>query len=231
MNCKALATDFDETIAESRRVRPETLEALRKVREAGISLVLITGRSVENVIEIFPEVDLFHLVLGENGSVMYAPDSKVITLLSDPPRPEFIYALKSKGVDPLMLGLVMVAAWAEHLQTIQDTISELNLPLEITFNNGAAMVTPAGVNKGSGLIAAARVLGIEVGAVVAVGDAENDGALLEAAGYSVAVANAVPELKAKADFVTAGTAGYGVVELVELMLDGKLQEKTLAGKS
>ena len=229
MNCKLLATDYDETVAESTRVRPETLDALRELREAGIRLVLTTGPSVENVLQIFPGVNVFHLVLGENGSVMYDPDSKVTTLLGDPPPAIFVETLKRKGVDPLSIGLVMVAAWSEHLQTIKDTISELNLPLEITYNNGAAMVTPAGVNKGSGLRTAAKKLGIDVNHTVAVGDAENDWALLNASGYAVAVANAVPELKAKADLVTTGRAGNGVTELVSLIIEGKLQGKTLAG--
>ena len=227
MKYRALATDYDETIAEGGHVRPETLEALQKLRNTGCRLVLITGRSVDNVIDIFPGGELFNLVLGENGSVLYEPHTKTVTPLGPKPSAEFIDRLKRKGVDPISVGLVMVAAWSEHLQTVKETIRELDLPLEITYNNGAAMVMPAGVNKGSGLIAAARMLGIDASETVAVGDAENDIALLNASGYAVAVANAVPELQAKADFITNGRAGLGVAELVDLMLDGKLQERTL----
>ena len=119
MKYQALATDYDETIAENTRVQPGTLEALQKLREAGTRLLLITGRSVENVVRILPAVELFHLVLGENGSVLYNPDSKITTLLGDLPPPAFIDSLKRKGVDPLSVGLVMVADWSENLTIIK----------------------------------------------------------------------------------------------------------------
>src|SRR5690606_16454890 len=53
---------------------------------------------------------------------------------------------------------------------------------------------------------------------VAVGDAENDHALLHLCECAVAVANALPALKARADIVTAGDHGAGVVELIEEIL-------------
>jgi hydroxymethylpyrimidine pyrophosphatase-like HAD family hydrolase len=45
---------------------------------------------------------------------------------------------------------------------------------------------------------------------VAVGDGENDVALLRAAGVGVAVENAVEELKAEADIVLTAPAGDGI---------------------
>ena len=60
--------------------------------------------------------------------------------------------------------------------------------------------------------------------VVAVGDAENDHALLASAEFAVAVANAVPTLKQRADLVTAGAAGAGVRELCDRMIAGDLAD-------
>jgi hydroxymethylpyrimidine pyrophosphatase-like HAD family hydrolase len=51
-----------------------------------------------------------------------------------------------------------------------------------------------------------------------VGDAENDRAFLDACGYSVAVANALPELKDHVDLVTRGRHGEGVEELIASLL-------------
>ncbi len=222
MRFNVLATDYDETIAEKAAVDQETVDALRRLRQSGRSLVLVTGRFVENLHNIFPEIELFHLVIAENGAVLYEPDTRSATLLTQPPPPEFAAALSRKGVVPLAVGKVMVAAWSEHLPTIRQTITELNLPLEITSNRRAALVLPAGIDKASGLRAALARLGSNPAKAVGIGDAENDAALLAACGCGVAVANALPELQAQADFVTSGRAGAGVRELIDLLLENDL---------
>jgi hypothetical protein len=79
------------------------------------------------------------------------------------------------------------------------------------------MVLPSGINKASGLLAACEELGISPHNVVAIGDAENDHAFLQAAGCGVAVANALPALKANASFVTKASRGGGVAELMALI--------------
>ena len=80
------------------------------------------------------------------------------------------------------------------------------------------MLLPPGVTKGTGLFRALGELGISYHNTVAVGDAENDHALFDVSELAVAVANAVPSLIEHADVVLHGTAGDGVVEL----LDGPL---------
>jgi hypothetical protein len=83
-------------------------------------------------------------------------------------------------------------------------------------------VLPSGVNKKSGLAAALADLGISLHNVVGVGDAENDHELLRACECGVAVANALPALKAEADLVTEGSRGAGVRELVDRLLEDDL---------
>jgi hypothetical protein len=77
------------------------------------------------------------------------------------------------------------------------------------------MVLPRGVDKASGLIAAADRLGLSPPAIVAIGDAENDQAMLQKCGLGVAVENALDVIKAVADHVTAGCAGEGVARFVD----------------
>jgi hypothetical protein len=76
------------------------------------------------------------------------------------------------------------------------------------------MILPPGVNKASGLAAALKELGLSPRNLVAAGDAENDHALLDMAEYSVAVANAIPTLKAVADRVTVEPRGDGILEVI-----------------
>jgi hydroxymethylpyrimidine pyrophosphatase-like HAD family hydrolase len=63
--------------------------------------------------------------------------------------------------------------------------------------------------------------------VVAVGDAENDQTFLAAPGFSAAVANALPALKAWVHLVTAGDHGAGVAELIDAFLADDLGSVTL----
>lgn len=58
-----------------------------------------------------------------------------------------------------------------------------------------------GANKGGGLSLACRAAGLEPAEVVAFGDGPNDLELLEAAGLGVAMGNAHPEVRARADRV------------------------------
>jgi hypothetical protein len=78
------------------------------------------------------------------------------------------------------------------------------------------MVLPSGINKASGLRAALKRLRLSPLNVVGIGDAENDQAFLGACGCAVAVANALPAVRAKADFVVADH-GAGVAELAHML--------------
>ncbi|MEO0853711.1 MAG: HAD hydrolase family protein, partial [Cyanobacteria bacterium J06648_11] len=54
--------------------------------------------------------------------------------------------------------------------------------------------------------------------VAGIGDAENDIHLLDVCAYKVAVANALPVLKARADFVTRAERGAGASECIDRLL-------------
>jgi hypothetical protein len=79
-------------------------------------------------------------------------------------------------------------------------------------------VLPSGVNKATGLCAALDELGLSRHNAVAIGDAENDHALLQTCECGVVVSNALQPLKDKADLVTKGDHGRGVAELIDHML-------------
>jgi Cof subfamily protein (haloacid dehalogenase superfamily) len=77
-----------------------------------------------------------------------------------------------------------------------------------------------GVSKGAALAEYLAELGIETDEVMAIGDSENDASMLAAAGFAVAMGNAVPALKAAADAVTATNGDDGVaVALRRWVLD------------
>jgi hypothetical protein len=98
------------------------------------------------------------------------------------------------------------------------TIHEMGLDLQIVFNKHSVMVLPASINKATGLTAALDELGETAEATVAVGDAENDLVMLGLSGCGVAVGNALPSVKDRADLVMDGRAGEGVRQLIRWML-------------
>jgi HAD superfamily hydrolase (TIGR01484 family) len=227
MRYDAFATDYDGTLATEGRVDEATLEALERLRNSGRRLILVTGREMDDLLQVFPRIDLFERVVAENGALLYRPATRETKRLAEAPPEHFAKTLRDRGVAPLSVGEVVVATWTPHEKTVLDVIRELGLELQVIFNKGAVMVLPSGVNKATGLTAALQELGLSPQNAVGVGDAENDHAFLSLCECSVAVANALPVLKEQADWVTEGSRGAGVTELIDRLLatdgaEGKL---------
>ena len=144
--------------------------------------------------------------------------------LSALPPAEFAETLRARGV-PLSVGKVIVSTWVPHEAAVLEAIRQFGLELQVIFNKGAVMILPAGHNKASGLAAALDKMGLSPHNVVGIGDAENDHAFLDLCGCGVAVANALPMVKEKADFVTQGENGLGVIELANEIVNSDLIER------
>ncbi len=225
MRYLALCCDYDGTIAHHGRVDEPTLAALKRLRESGRKLVLVTGRELDELQTVFPHLDLFARVVAENGALIYRPETREERLLDEAPPQVFVDKLIERGVGPISVGRVIVATWEPHENTVLETIRDCGLELQVIFNKGAVMVLPAGVNKASGLRAALAELNMSPHNAVGVGDAENDHAFLNICECSVAVANALESVKAKADIVTFADHGAGVTELIDEMLADDLASR------
>ncbi len=218
MRFQALATDYDGTLANHGSLDAATIASLQRAKAAGCKLIMVTGRVLPELLQVCSCLELFDLVVIENGAVLYSPHTRVTRVLAAPPPPSFAADLRKRGVSPIGVGEVIVATFQPHGHTVAATIRDLQLDLELIMNKDAVMVLPRGVNKAFGLAPALKELGLSAGDVVAVGDAENDHVFLKMCGYSVAVANALPELKAAVHFVTPSPRGAGVAELIDHML-------------
>lgn len=71
--------------------------------------------------------------------------------------------------------------------------------------------------------AALDEIGLSAHSIVGAGDAENDHAFLSICEAAVAVANALPALKERADLVTEGARGDGIQELIGRLLEDDLE--------
>lgn len=218
MQYVALATDYDGTLAHHGRVSEPTLDALRRAQASGRKLIMVTGRELPDLQSAFPHLELFDLVVAENGALLFWPAEDRVQVLAEPPPPALCEALKQRGVTPLSCGKVIIGTWRPHEVMLLEVISSLGLEHHIIFNKNAVMILPSGVNKATGLAAALAEMKIAADSVVGVGDAENDHAFLDSCAVAVAVDNALSSLKEHCDLVLTKDHGDGVIELIDRML-------------
>jgi hydroxymethylpyrimidine pyrophosphatase-like HAD family hydrolase len=237
MRYHALACDYDGTIAWDGEVSENTVLPLEEVRKSGRKLILVTGRELDDLIKVFPRLDLFDRVVAENGALLYRPATREERPLAERPPDQFWQELIKRGAERVSVGRVIVATWRPHETTAVELIRDLGLELQVIFNKGAVMILPSGVNKATGLKVALEELGLSPHNVVGVGDAENDHAFLSLCECSVAVENALDTLKERVDWITREGHGNGTAELCQALvatdlsfLEDRLHHKLLLGK-
>lgn len=98
-------------------------------------------------------------------------------------------------------------AWKELSE-----LKELELVGSLSYN---IEINATGVNKGTALVALGEMLGIPREAIMACGDGDNDVHLLREVGFGVAMANAQPQVKDAADYITSSNDEEGVARAIE----------------
>jgi HAD superfamily hydrolase (TIGR01484 family) len=217
----ALATDYDGTLAQHGQVDGSTRRAIEEIRQSGRKLILVTGRILADLASAFGTLDLFDAVVAENGGLLFVPAKKAEIPLAEPPPEALVARLRELGVTPLSVGRTIIATWEPNETLVLKAIRDLGLEQHIIFNKGAVMVLPSEINKASGLKGALKLLRLSPHNVVGIGDAENDQAFLSSCGCAVAVNNALPAVKSKADFVVSDH-GAGVTELARMLTNDDL---------
>ena len=211
---RALACDYDGTLAHHDRIAPSTVEALQTARAAGVRLMLVTGRTLFELTRVCERLDLFDAVVAENGAVLYFPADSAVRDEGPPPPPRLRAALDRRCV-PFQLGRVIVATTHDHRAAVLAALAEAEAPLELVANRAALMLLPAGISKGTGVTSALFALEIPPDDVLAIGDAENDLALFDACGWSACPEDALPEARARVDWILPGDDGDGVRRAIE----------------
>lgn len=217
---RAVALDLDGTLTTGGWPAPAVLDGLAALRADGVRVLLVTGRILADLDVEFPNLaDRFDVVVAENGCVLRTADWT--RPLAEPVAPALLDRLHDAGIG-VRRGQVLLATDASADHIALDAIESLGLDVHLVRNRGALMLMPAGITKGTGLRAGLAELDISPHNALAVGDAENDHALLGAAELGVAVGNAVESLRRYADLVLPDDDGTGVAELLAgPVLDGR----------
>jgi hypothetical protein len=133
---KALACDYDGTLASRDRIVPEALEALEQVRTAGVRIILVTGRTLFGLTRACECLDLFDAVVAENGGVLYFPSQGMIRDLAPPPPVRLLAELDRRGVS-YEAGRVVVGIWRGDEEKVKDALTAANASLQIVYNRRA----------------------------------------------------------------------------------------------
>jgi hypothetical protein len=198
-----LAIDFDGTIAQNDRLDPVARAAIADLRSQGITVVLVTGRILEDLRRDVGDLHFVDAIVAENGAVVEFPESGYARVLGPPPIPELVTALRQEGLD-IAVGRVVIDARAEDAPRILAAIRRLELPVVLVFNRGRVMILPQAISKATGIREALVMLRLSPHNAVAVGDAENDHELLRICEVGVAVEWGSAALKKSADQVLPG---------------------------
>jgi hypothetical protein len=216
---KAIAIDFDGTLTSGGRPDERVLASLAEARDAGMALLLVTGRVVSDLLHVFPDAEQwFDVIVGENGAVIRRDG--VSHALTAPVPLELDAPLVERGVF-FQRGQVLLACSSEDELVVLEQVRRLGADCQLIRNRGALMVLPSTISKGSGLRVALEDLGISYHSVIGIGDAENDLALLRQSELGVAVGNAVESLKRQADIVLTAIAGEAVAGFLRNRLLGE----------
>jgi hydroxymethylpyrimidine pyrophosphatase-like HAD family hydrolase len=218
MKLSVIALDYDGTIARNDALEPTVRSAIAAARTRGVTVLLVTGRILEDLRRVAGDLHFVDGVIAENGAIVHFPDNAHTSTLAPAVPDAFVAELRRRGI-PFGAGRSLVDADAADAPRLLEVIRALELPLVLLFNGGRVMVLPQGVSKATGLHAALDTLRLSARNTVAIGDAENDHELLRLAEVGVAVEWASPALRAAADIVLPGSGPPAVAAYVRTLAE------------
>jgi len=212
MKFGVLALDYDGTIAQDGLPAPGIKSAIAEARARGIVVIIATGRILSDLRSLCGDLSFVDAVVAENGAVLAFPNGQTRILGRLPPQ-TFFNELQRREV-AFRSGQCIVEADASAAPAILAAIRELQLPLVILFNRGRLMVLEQAISKGTGLRDALHILRLSPHNAIAIGDAENDHALLAECELAAAVSWGSPTLQAEADQVVNGDGPTAVAAYI-----------------
>jgi hydroxymethylpyrimidine pyrophosphatase-like HAD family hydrolase len=178
----------------------------------GLAALLVSGRPYGELVRIARRVGPWDGLVAEDGAVVQAPYGRPPSArgrrIAQAVRQRL---LSSPGLHP-EFGEIVASVPRREGATLRRAVRGLRV--RVVANVDRLMVLPAGVTKGSGVQTALRRLSLPRTGYAAIGDAENDLEMLEAAHLSAAVRNALPRVRAVVEYRCHRSFDQGVLEFV-----------------
>jgi HAD superfamily hydrolase (TIGR01484 family) len=128
MKLSVLALDYDGTIAHNDRVPPAVLDAIADARRRRVTVILVTGRILEDLRRVAGDLNIVDAIVAENGALVHFPASGQTTVLAPLIPRTFIARLEELGI-PFGAGQCLVDADASSAHRLLDVIREFELPI------------------------------------------------------------------------------------------------------
>ncbi|WP_375429085.1 Cof-type HAD-IIB family hydrolase [uncultured Sphingomonas sp.] len=260
---RLVVSDVDGTLVDHDKVlRPATIDAVARVRAAGVGFTVISARPPSGVLPIAKALGLDDPIGAFNGGAVFRRDgvvmeehpvpgdvaSGMLALARGSGANVWVFAdgrwhadtldnphvpreRISADQEPAIVGdFAPLAARAGKITFVSDDPPVLARLLEegrARFGGRATIalsqtyyldVTALEANKGNGVEALARAAGVDLAAVMVIGDMPNDLPMLERAGLPVAMGQAPDEVRAAADWITASNDEDGVARALDRLL-------------
>lgn len=221
---KALLTDVDGTLTDpTRRINVGAIEAIRSLVDNGTEVVLASGNTSCMMDGVCRMIGTNGTIIAENGGVFrvgytgtphISGDQTVCRRALDAVQAHY----RKKGIElelysPTYRFSDLAFARTVPVEEVKTVLADH--PVQVIDTGYAIHLQAPGVNKGVALVALAREMHIEPSDFLAIGDSLNDIQMLKAAGIGVTVANAHPDTKAVAQYVTKKEYGDGFVEAIK----------------
>jgi len=135
MKLSAVALDYDGTIARDGQLDPEVRRAIAEMRAQGVTVLLVTGRILDELKRLAGDLHFVDVVVAENGAVVEFPGTGHSTALGPAPPLAFLDALRQERI-PFAVGRCLVDLDAGEAERVLRAIRRLELPFVLVFNRG-----------------------------------------------------------------------------------------------
>src|SRR2546423_15466767 len=90
MRWRALACDYDGTLAHDGGATPSTAAAVERFRASGRHLFMVTGRELPELKQVCPIHDRLEWVVAENGALLHRPADATTERRCEPASPSLV---------------------------------------------------------------------------------------------------------------------------------------------
>ena len=234
LRIRLVASDVDGTITERRgslRLSIEAVRSIRMLERNGITVSLVSGNSLPVVAGLSRYVGASGPSFGENGCIALWRGS-VIHYCEGRPSEELVREILALGFKESWQNafrfhdLAFLAQNRHMAERVLPRVRELASKegMRVLWSGYAIHVQPEGGGKGRAVREAARLLGISLGEVLAVGDGQNDIDMFLPGSLKACPGDADPEVKKRVDIIATRPGGEGFAEIARIVLAGTGQK-------
>ncbi|MCM1985483.1 phosphoglycolate phosphatase [Methanococcoides seepicolus] len=225
MVLKAIVIDIDGTITNPNRSLD--LDVAKRFRELNVPVILSTGNPLCYVHAAAKLIGISGIVIAENGGVVSTGFDSPSIIADGKEECEKAYELLSQYYELVKLDAAyrkteVVLNRDVAVEDLRRTVSEHGIDIEIIDTGYAIHIKSSSMNKGTGLVTVAELMGLEPSDYLAIGDSCNDAEMMQVAGFGIAVGNADNEARLAAKYMTQASFGKGTLEAIEYAISNGL---------